>query len=133
VAIGVEDGGFVDANGLYGEAHYRPGKQFVVAWSVGALKLLLGGLGPVVGFGPRQKLLFWVGLALLWLVLRLSGHLRRCLLALRLRLRELRIRGFGLLPAHRLRLLLSFLLPLPPGSPEEEDEPYPSDSSSPEG
>ncbi len=90
----------MDAYPLYGEAHYRPWCQPVVAWSVGALYLFLGGLGPAIPFRSRQKSLFWLGLGL-----RLRGHLRRCLLTRRLRLRGLRLRGFGFLLAHRLRFL----------------------------
>src|SRR5829696_140961 len=52
-AIRVEDGGAVDAYLSYGEGHYGPWGQFVVAGSVGGLDLSLRGPLPVVL--PRRE------------------------------------------------------------------------------
>src|SRR3712207_2678740 len=70
-------------------------------------------LFPYTTLFRSRKLLCWLRLVLLRLVLRLRGHLSRCLLARRGSHCGLRHRRVGFrCGVRRLRLLLSFLLPL---------------------
>ena len=107
LAIRVEHGSIVYAYGVDSEPHYRPGKQFVVTFSVGALKLLLGWRVPAGIFRRRQRLL----LRLCLVPLRSEFQLRGRFLARRLRHFGSRVRAFGFgCSGHR---LLSILLALP--------------------